>query len=993
MSNQQTHQISSKKKVLLQSLVRRPVLVIMAVLAVTAFFAFSLKDLRFRSSMYDLVLEDLNEAKYYDDFKQIFGSEEIILVVAKSTGFFTEDGFKQLAALGEKFLKIEGVSRIDSLPGIKKKIDLTSRWSVDDFKNIIEPVELFKRNFISVDGKTSIITLAISGGDHKEIVASVQAIIDHEKQGLPLYQIGMPVVAETLEAYTKKDFFFLPPVAFAIIIVVLFFLFRSMQGVVVPVLAVLTGLIWTFGMMSILKVPVTVLTMIVPVFLIAVGTAYCMHIMSGYREASSEPGISSAQAVVGCYSHVAFPTLLAVLTTVVGLGSLFVNRIEGIREFAFFSCFGMLSLLVIMFTLVPSILALMPPMKPGMTTSENGESKDSSRVNYYLNRLLEFIVEINLKHRKKAFATLGTMTLVAFAGLFFIKVETNPVGYFKEYTQISQNFRDVYKDMAGSFPVTVVIEAKEEYYFETPESLKKIAEAQLFLNTLAGVDKTVSFADFLMLVNYAENGYKKKNYALPQEGYEVRMLVNTFKSILGDEVYRRFMNPEMNKTNIVLRTRISSSTEFLRLKDEITSHLNEKYKGELVFRATGIGMVIAQSSQLITRSQIKSLGLTMVIIFGIMFVLFLSMKVGLVAIATNLFPIVLNFGIMGICAIKLSVETNLIASIAIGLAVDDTIHYLVRYNREFKKDLDKDRALRETVMNVGVPIIFTTITISLGFCVLLFSHFQPTSVFGALIVLTMFAALTSDLILLPALMLHVELVTAWDLLKQMSTLNVMSDGIVHELNQPLNSIKMGSGFLKMMIDEGIKIPDDQLAQVINEIDGQVDRAAGIIQRLGEFDKKSGFELEEVNINQVMAETITLVQNQLKLEDIEIETDFADDLHVVMGHKHRMGQVFLNVIINAGDALGDDAGNASKKITIRTFVEKGRTCIIIADNGQGIPAHLIDRVMEPFFTTRATGEGKGLGLSICNEIVREYNGRITIKNIKGASVKVSLPPAG
>jgi diguanylate cyclase (GGDEF)-like protein len=148
-----------------------------------------------------------------------------------------------------------------------------------------------------------------------------------------------------------------------------------------------------------------------------------------------------------------------------------------------------------------------------------------------------------------------------------------------------------------------------------------------------------------------------------------------------------------------------------------------------------------------------------------MFALFLSVKVGLIAVVPNIFPIIINFGIMGWFGIELSMATSLIASIAIGLAVDDTIHYLVRYNREFKTDLDEKRAIRDTITHVGQPITFTTITICVGFSVLLFSSFKPTAIFGIMMVITSLSALIGDLILLPSLIQHVEVVTLWDLLR------------------------------------------------------------------------------------------------------------------------------------------------------------------------------------------------------------------------------------
>ena len=200
-------------------------------------------------------------------------------------------------------------------------------------------------------------------------------------------------------------------------------------------------------------------------------------------------------------------------------------------------------------------------------------------------------------------------------------------------------------------------------------------------------------------------------------------------------------------------THISSSRSFPR------SPRHESWRmPALIFQrtsqwhVTGFGMVISASNHLLTTGQIKSLSITMVVIFGIMFMLFLSIKVGLVAIVPNLFPIIINFGIMGWLGVELSMGTALIAGIAIGLAVDDTIHYMARYNREFKIDLDDRRALGETLRHVGRPIVFTTLTISIGFSILAFSSFKPTAIFGAMMVITMFSALVGDLILLPSLM-------------------------------------------------------------------------------------------------------------------------------------------------------------------------------------------------------------------------------------------------
>jgi signal transduction histidine kinase len=339
---------------------------------------------------------------------------------------------------------------------------------------------------------------------------------------------------------------------------------------------------------------------------------------------------------------------------------------------------------------------------------------------------------------------------------------------------------------------------------------------------------------------------------------------------------------------------------------------------------------------------------------------------------------------MGWFGIHLSMVTSLIASIAIGLAVDDTIHYLYRYNREFKKDLDKDRSLRDSIAHVGRPVLFTTISIGLGFAVMLFSSFEPTSIFGLLMVITMLAAVIGDLLILPALMLNVELVTAWDLLKLMPTLSGISNTAAHELNQPLNVIKMGSDYLKMIIQKDTAIKTENLTRVANEIGTQVDRASEIIRRLTAFGNNPGFNKEPTDVNRAVREAVVMVENQLKIEDIDINLDLDHSLPYIYAHPTKISEVVFNLLVNASEALTEkksiakDIRNGSR-ITIRTSMYQNYVSIRVGDNGIGIPAHLIKRITEPFFTTKASGTGKGLGLCISKEIVKSYGGRLEVKS--------------
>jgi predicted RND superfamily exporter protein len=744
-------------KEMLAWILRRPVTVILIVLAISLFFAWQIRNLEFKTSIYDLQIENLPETARYEDFKKLFGSDEIIRVVVNCENIFDPLTFRKIEQLAADAAQIDGVRRVISLPGIKKAVDLSGDWPMEKFYAVVSGVALFKNNLFSDDGKTTALTLVLKDETSAEtVIDRVRQLINAASTDLSVYQIGMPVVSEALVKFTEKDFARLPPITLLLIAIILFCLFRKLRYILIPLACVGLALIWTLGLMAFVHIPLSMLTMIVPVFLIAVGTAYCLHIVSEYI-ACSKQADSPVAVTLLTFSNIAFPTFLAVLTTIIGLGSLLVNRIHMIQEFAVFSCFGMLSLLIIVVTFLPSALSLVP-ISPKTQKEKIGTSA-------FFRRYIEAILTLDLKYQKITLPVLGVLVLICLAGIFRIRVETNPVGYLKEDTQVKRNFNDIYRRLSGSFPINVVMGNPQADYFEDPAHLAEIARLQEYLEKLPGVDKTVSFADYLKLVNYALNRFEQQYYTLPQEAFEVRMLINNYTTMLGEDMLTRFMSPDFSKANILLMTHISSSKAFLQIRDEILAHVKQNFSKDLAWDVTGLGMTISVSSHLLTAGQIKSLSITMVLVFGMMFALFLSSKVGLIAIAPNIFPIIVNFGIMGWFGVELSMVTSLIASIAIGLAVDDTIHYLFRYNREFKTDLDEKRAIRDTLTHVGRPITFTTVTICVGFSILLFSSFKPTAIFGVMMVITLLSALVGDLILLPSLIQHVEVVTLWDLLR------------------------------------------------------------------------------------------------------------------------------------------------------------------------------------------------------------------------------------
>ncbi|NJB66373.1 histidine kinase [Desulfobaculum xiamenense] len=233
---------------------------------------------------------------------------------------------------------------------------------------------------------------------------------------------------------------------------------------------------------------------------------------------------------------------------------------------------------------------------------------------------------------------------------------------------------------------------------------------------------------------------------------------------------------------------------------------------------------------------------------------------------------------------------------------------------------------------------------------------------------------------------------------KMATLGEMSAGIAHELNQPLNAIRMGSDYLGMMVESGREIPGAHLRQVTSEIGAQIDRATEIVNTLRQFGRKSAITLERVDINDPVRAILKIISQQLKLQNITLDLDLASELPPVMAHGNRLQQVFFNLVSNARDAINmwsDEEGDPRDRvIAIRTFTESGRVIMTVSDSGTGIDKSLVDKIFEPFYTTKETGQGMGLGLAISYGIVKDYDGEIAVDSKVGAGTtfRLSFPPA-
>jgi predicted RND superfamily exporter protein len=687
-----------------------------------------------------------------------------------------------------------------NIPALYKRLqglNNPDKWKAF-FKRFVQGINLFTNNLVNRKLDATTITVII-GSNAEDVVRYVREVVDAANQKLPagkgeaklVYQIGSPVIADEVVQYLKADLKTLSGFTLGLIVIILAVCFRTVRGVLLPLVSAGVAYVWTFGLMTLMGAYLNMITVVIPTLLIAIGNAYALHVVSEFFEEAGEGHRSGEgrrlkrEIVTSTLFRVSLPVFLAGATTLIGFGSLALNRIDMIREFAFFSCFGLLALIILSLTLLPALLALLPLPKvrgkkgaPAHEGPEDLETKRSPALAF-----LRWLHRLDIKGQ--AFVYIAAVVVIGLSvwGLLRLKVENAIISFFKSDAPVRMSFEDIQQVMAGCYTVNVVMEYKgpsHEPCFHDPAVLRQVEELQRrVVAGDPGIDMAISLVDYIKMTNACRSAFNYAKQAIPDTRDEVVSTLNYFPQVFGQEQtqIRQIVTQDYQAINIVFRAHFEGARDFVIARDRILALCGRRPDGsplksppadaiafskDLDIHVTGLPLVVSESANAITKGQVSSLALAFICIFLIMAALFMSVKVGFVAMIPNVFPILINYGIMGWTGIALSSATSLIASIALGIAVDDTIHYLARYNSEFKKDFDKKRAMKAALLTSGQPIVFTSITLGISFGVLLVSRFQPTVYFGLLMMITMVTALFGSLIILPVLMLRLELVTLWD---------------------------------------------------------------------------------------------------------------------------------------------------------------------------------------------------------------------------------------
>ncbi|MBL6592410.1 MAG: MMPL family transporter, partial [Flavobacteriaceae bacterium] len=570
-----------------------------------------------------------------------------------------------------------------------------------------------------------------------------------------------PMIADDMMSYIKSDIIVFGIGVFVFIVFTLWFIFRNLKWVVMPLLGCATSVIIMIGLLGLIGWKVTVISSNFIALMLILNMAMNIHITVRYLQLRKEfPNLKRNEVVFEASKKMMLPILYTVLTTICAFLSLVFSGIKPIIDFGWMMTLGLMVSLLVTFLLLPSLINIL--------SSDNEIGLKDTEKSFITSVLGSF----TKKYKIIIFGSTILIIFISLVGILKLEVENSFINYFNKETEIYKGMKKIDDDLGGTTPLNIILkfptkseeiqkkddefeeweeenkteENKAKYWF-TRDKMDKILKVHDYLDSLPEIGKVLSFGSILRV---AEDLNNKELQSL-----EIAVLYSKIPDTIKKEIITPYISVEKDEARISVR--IKDSIESLRrndLIDKINTELNTKLNLERnEYKLSGVLILFNNLLQSLFKSQILTLGIVILGIFLMFLLLFRNIVLSLIGVVPNFIAAFFILGIIGLLGIPLDMMTITIAAITIGIAVDNSIHYIYRFKEEFKKINNYNKTLDKCHSTVGIAILNTSITIVFGFSILILSNFIPTIYFGVFTGIAMLLAMISVLTLLPKLIL------------------------------------------------------------------------------------------------------------------------------------------------------------------------------------------------------------------------------------------------
>ena len=754
---------------------RLPLLIILA--ALTGFMAYHASKVQLS---YDFTRAiPLNNPKYkaYQEFRKKFGEDGNLLVIGIQTEkLFEEKTFNAYYNLQRDLKKIKGVDDIISIPSAinlvkvpeteKLKADaifpdrILSQAAIDSASSVFFNLPFYEHLLYNPETKAWLMGLRINKDlmatkARVAVVASISKLADNfgKENNLTVYKSGLPLIRTEIAVMIANEmkFFLLASVVLSALILLLFF--RSVSVMVLSLVVVAIGVVWSMGTIQLLGYKISLLTALIPPLVVVIGIPNCIYFFNKFHVAWNETG-NKKGSLIAMVDKMGIVTLFCNVAAAIGFAVFALTQSQILKEFGLVAGINIMALFFISLVLIPAVLSFLPAPKSRHT---------KYLVNPRLNRWLDRLERWSLNHRKLIYSITGVVVAFSVVGIFQLKSEGFIVDDLPKSDKIYTDLKFFETHFKGVMPLEIVVDTKKKQgVTRNLNNLERIDSLSQYLATIPDIARPLSIAEGLKFAKQAFFDGDKANYSMPSS-YDLPAL-SQYLSFKGDSANSKnslaklvstFMDSTKQQARISVSMADIGSHRLPGLLDSITARANQLFdKEKFDVQLTGTSVTFLEGSRFIINGLKESIFWAFLLIALCMFYLFRSARILVCSLIPNIIPLMITAGVMGWVGIALKPSTVLVFSVALGIAIDVTIRFLVNFKQELPHNkYDMKQTVIETIHSTGISIIYTSMVLIAGFVIFYFSEFGGTKALGWLTSLTLVTATFTNLVLLPAILI------------------------------------------------------------------------------------------------------------------------------------------------------------------------------------------------------------------------------------------------
>jgi len=781
--------------------------IIFSLIAVFFLFIFSFysKDFRIDASSDTLVAQTDKDFLYFNYYNKIFPSKNYLILAIKSNHIIDDKLINHINDLSDKIIKLKGVDNIfninkapilflnnSSLTDLSSQNIETINNSNFELNEVLEEFSInpiYKNQIININKNiTSIIIYLTKNAsleetkknlnnsnyknqyfemknkidlERKHLIKNIRNIISENKKDYEYFLGGIDMITDDVISFVKNDILIFSISALLIIIFVLFAIFREIKWVLISLFTSLYAVLSMFGLLGLIKIEITAISSNFSSLMFILSISMNIHIINYYRQSETPNILNTIKTMI-------WPCLYTVLTTIVAFISLTISDIKPVIDFGFIMILSLVVILVISFTILPLLISFFPNIN------------QSKRINI---KIISIFNKYSIRNSNTVIISSVLFFAVSIYGITKLDVENSFINYFNKKTEIYQGMKLIDTELGGTTPMDIILtfneneedksllvenekleedSSDEDILFDnlfdnelesntwfTNEKLNTIKEIQNYLESKKEIGKIQSINNLIETANLIN----KEDLSI----FELTVLYDKIPEDLKKDLIYPYLSTNENMIKISARIKDSEKIKRKELLNDINNYLESNHKENLKeFKVNGLLVLYNNMLQSLFSSQIKSIGFVITAIFIMLLILFKSWKLSLIGIIPNIFASSYILGLIGILKIPLDIMTITIAAISIGIAVDNTIHYLYRYIKNYTNDKNMENAIKLTHNTVGIAVLTTSVTIAFGFSVLCLSNFVPTVFFGVFTALAMIFAMIGVLLVLPSIIYKIK---------------------------------------------------------------------------------------------------------------------------------------------------------------------------------------------------------------------------------------------